>query len=237
MPQPKCEVPLATTHVGEVQRLRQSNAHPTALPREMRNDFEVMIDLPMFVSHRSPHLAIEIQDAQAGQPILGTRAQQPGVLLVVLPGGSVLVGGAMINQPRSTVFLEDELPVPRRRAQQAAAKILSELLRQPRRHFGQCEVLRHVPGGMPQRQGKIQRPAQLDRATKDLLRQLSVDRLGQNQSHKAAVGQAGHGFLSKDFDWFRWTHADAVWDSNRLIASQSPQFNRARTPPGPRLCD
>jgi hypothetical protein len=95
--------------------------------------------------HRDP-------DAEAGQPIAGARIQQSGVLLVVLPGGGVLVGGAMINQSRGAVFLEDELPVARRRAQQTAAKIFSELLRQPRRHFGQGEILRHVPGGMPQRQ-------------------------------------------------------------------------------------
>src|SRR6478736_1912743 len=90
---------------------------------------------------------------------------------------------------------------------------------------------------MPQREGKMCRAAEFDRASKDFLWQVKVDRLGKHEPHKAAVRQAGNGFLGEDFSWLKFAHVDSSMDWDAAPGESKLRVNRARRPRGPRLCD
>ena len=111
-------------------------SRPPALLRQVREDFQVMIDLPVFVGHRDAHFARHVQHVQTLQPIVRRRIENARVPLVVFARRRFFGGRLVINEPRLAGRVGDELPVARRGAEQRAAKRPTELFAQPHRPLG-----------------------------------------------------------------------------------------------------
>ncbi|OQB89219.1 MAG: hypothetical protein BWX84_02519 [Verrucomicrobia bacterium ADurb.Bin118] len=65
----------------------------------MRQQRQIVIDLPMFIGPGSTEFSVAVQDAQAVQPIARGGIQQPFGLLIVCPGGRLFARRFMADQP------------------------------------------------------------------------------------------------------------------------------------------
>ena len=118
----------------------------------MRDDLQVMIDLPMLVRHGRTKPPIAIQNFQAAQPIARAAVEDARRFFVVFFRRSFCLRRFVIHQSRAAFFAGNELPIARRGAKHRTAEHAGELFAQPDADFYHREIPRHVARGMPQRE-------------------------------------------------------------------------------------
>src|SRR5262245_3261739 len=114
--------------------------HPPALLRQMRQDLQVVTNLPVLVRHRRAQFPVAIQYSQAAQPVVRRFVQQCATSLVMCTRRRLFRGRLVADEPRVTVLLRDELPVRLGGAEQSAVVVLLKLLSQPGRGIARGNV-------------------------------------------------------------------------------------------------